>query len=252
MPLTAQKPPPRGHGLVRVADAVRRHVGPHHWQDTPATDYWIVGGSAGESTAASPVSDLTTASDATHIAGLDSWGWQITGLTQTSGQTGDFFSSSDDGVPAISSDGSGDILSSPPVLGGFAGCLAAAQILGYMPTKLVVEAYAAFPTASADEAATYLGLGQETDGSVVSVYSNATVFVLQSAAAAVSTVAVDNAYHLFRLLSDSVSGLASLSVDGVLQANTAALLQDVWPAGLRFAVSTSNRISLAWGHCWYE
>lgn len=231
---------PKGHGLVRVAHNLRHHVPAHLWQSEAGTDYWIVAGNQ----------DMFTASGATNISGLDSYGWVTTSLdAHTNTTTADFMSSADDTPPHILANASGDALSSPFIFGNYSHALLAGQILGHLPTKLTAEFYAAFTVASADETGTYMGF--HSSGKSMSIYSDATNFLLSSSGTEDAGIAVDNAYHQWRIVVDSSTSLCEWFVDGTSQGSI-AVEADAWPMAFECVASTTNRFALSWAHIWYE
>lgn len=231
--------PPKGHGIVRVARNLRHHVPAHFWGTQPGTDWWY---SAGNLDA-----PVTGAADV--AGGLSGWGWTTTSLVHTNLVTADFWSSSDDTPPHVLANASGDLLASPAIFGSYSQRLLAAQFLGYLPTKLVLEFYGAFTVASADEAATYMGFH---NGSAITaaVYSNATNFLLSNGSTTLTGPAVDNAFHQWRITT-TAGGTHEFWVDGTSY-GTLAITADVWPAALIVAASTTNRFALAWAHIWVE
>lgn len=239
MPLQGELSVPKGHGIVRVSHSLRHHVPAPLWGVQPGTDFWLLAGHA----------DPVTASGATNILGLDSYGWTITSIVDTHTTTGDFFSSADDTPMNWSANAASDVLGSPLVFGNYTHRLAAAQFLGYLPTRFVCEFYGAFLTASADEAATFIGMFNSA--LVGAVYSDATNFRLSNASATDAGAAVDNAYHLWRIVFDSASSLMTWYDNDVSQ-GTVAIKADGWPAGFGFSTSTTNRPALAFAHLWYE
>lgn len=238
--MTTELSRPKGHGLTRVAHNLRHNVGPHDWAGMVGTDYWLFAGSG----------DLTTASGATNLAGLDSYGWTTTSIVYTNAVTGDFFSSSDQTPPNFSANASGDVLSSPAIFGGHAHARAAGQHLGYMPTRLICEFYGAFITASADESATNMGL-HNGSALVASIYSDATVFRLSNGSTTDAGATVDNSYHQWKIVMDSTTSLMEWFIDGTSQ-GTLAITQDVYPVAFVTTASTTNRWALVWAHIYYD
>lgn len=231
--------PPKGHGIVRVGHDLRHNVPPSQWAEMPGTDYWLFAGSG----------DLTTASGATNLAGLDSYGWTTTSVVFTNTVTGDFLSSTDHTPPNFSANAGSDVISSPAIFGSYSHALAAGQHLGYMPTKLGVEFYGAFLTASADESATNIGL-HNGSALVASVYSDATNFQLSNGVTTDAGAAIDNSYHQFRILMTQGSTM-QWWIDGTSQ-GTLAITQDVYPVAFVATASTTNRWAVSWVHVWYE
>ncbi len=238
--MTTELAPPKGHGLVRVGHQLRIDVPAHLWQSMPGTDFWIVAGSG----------DLVTASAATNISGLDSYGWTTTSVLYTNTVTGDFMSSADVTPANFGANLAADLLRSPLIFGDYAHRLLVGQKLGYLPTRLMLEFYGAFTTATANESATNMGFH---NGSVIvaAVYSDGTNFQLSNGVTTDAGAAVDNSYHQWRIQVNSADSLISWSIDGTSQ-GTLALTQDVWPTGFGWVASTTNRVALSWGHVFYE
>lgn len=208
----------------------------------PGTDWWLTVGSQ----------DITNASGATNVSGLDSWGWTTTALTTgfTNAVTADFLSSSDDTPPHILTNASGDVLQSPIMFGNYSHQLLVAQFLERLPNRLVVEFYAAFTVASANESATHIGLHNGA-ALVAAVFSDATNFQLSNGVTTDAGALVDNLFHQWRIVVDKATSLIEWFIDGISQ-GTVAITQDVWPAAFRMAASTTNRQGLSWVHIWYE
>jgi hypothetical protein len=239
--MTTELTVPKGHGLVRVAHNLRHRVQAHDWQSTPGTDFWFQAGAQ----------DMFTASGATNTSGLDSFGWTTTSLDAfTNAVTADFMSSADDTPPHILANASGDVLGSPKIFGSYSHALQAGQFLGYMPTRLCIEMYAAFTVATANESATNIGL-HNGSALVASIYSNTDNFVLSNGTATDVGAAVDNAFHQWKIVVDSATSLQEWFIDGTSQ-GTVAIKADVWPVSFICTTSTTNRWGISWAHLWYE
>ena|SRR3990167_505554 len=249
--MTTELSVPKGHGLVRVAHNLRHHVPAHLWQSEAGTDFWLIVRNA----------DPITASGATNLSGLDSFGWTTTTLSLTAGTGGDFLSSATVGTPTgISLGADTDLLQSPFIFGDYSNGLLAGKILGHYPTRLSVEVFAAFPTATANETRTGFGLVEAggtagTDNDAMAwIHDNGTNFVLRSAADSDAGAADlnDGLYRLFKIVvSVGTTDKIEWFIDGTSQGtmdNQAAL----WPCSFGAYASTTNRIALAWAHIWYE
>lgn len=240
--MTTELAPPKGHGLVRVGHNLRIDVPAPLWQSVPGTDYWLVAGSA----------DPVTASGATNLSGLDSFGWTTTTMGFTNTVTADFMSSADDTPPIFQGADAGDILRSPLIFGNYSHRLLVGQKLGYLPTRLMVEFYGAFTTATADESTTHMGLH---NGSAIvgAIYADGTNFQLSNGVTTDAGAVVDNSYHQWRLQANSADSLFTWWIDGTSQ-GTLAITQDVWPAGFQATAvaAGTNRFALSWLHIWYE
>lgn len=232
----------RQHGFykIRAASLMRTDAMPRDWADGVYSDYWLYAGSA----------DPVTASGATNLSGLDSFGWTTTSVVFTNTVTADFLSSADDTPPNYNANASGDLIRSPLVLGDYAHANAVSAKLGFTPTRLIVEFYGALSTRTADESATYIGL-DNASAVVMAVYSDSANFVLNNGSATEVGAAIDSLYHLFRLELDSTTGLCTWFIDGASQ-GTLAIIQDVWPAAFAAVASTTNRWNVNFVHVWYE
>lgn len=221
----------------------RVHVGPRDW-GAPATDFWVIGDHA----------DTVTASGATNLSGLDSFGWTTTSLILTAGVDGDFLSAADDLTTRFGLDGANDVLLSPTIFGSYGHGQMVAEILGYTPTKLVLDMFAAFPTNSANEATTFMGFSQAavTDataaGSGGAVTSDGTNFVLKSDNGSDVGALLDTLFHKFRIVVDATN--TEWFIDGTSQ-GTITTEADIWPLAFKMVAGTTNRLRLGWAHIWY-
>jgi len=240
---------PKGHGLVRVAHNLRHHVPAHRWQSEAGTDFWYVVNHA----------DPLTASGATNLSGLDSFGWTATTLSLSSATGGDFLSSATVGTPTATVFGADtDLLQSPTIFGDYSHGLMAGQILGHYPTRLALEVYAAFTTHSANETRTGFGLTEAggTSGTAADamawIHTDATNFTIRSGADSDAGAADDANYHQFKIVvkvgtTDAIEWFIDGTSQGTMD-NQAAL----WPCSFGAYASTTNRLALAWAHLWYE
>lgn len=250
MALSCELAPPRGHGIVRVAHGLRRHVGPSAWLSEPGTDFWLVGGSG----------DLVAASGATNLTGLDSYGWTTTALSLTAGSAADFLSSSDKGThTGIVIGAASDLLQSPVIFGDYMHGLLAGQILGYYPTVLNLEVYATFTVVATASDTTGFGWVEDAGSGIVGadqlayITSDGTNFLLRSGAASDTSIAVaDTNPHLFRIKLTSAS--AEWFIDDVSQ-GTIALEADEFPVSFgagALATTGANFFRVGWVHAFYE
>ena len=212
--------------------------------------FWLVGGGP----------DVMATGAAAVAGGLSGWGWTTTTLSLTAATGADFLSSADVGTPAsIAFAADTDLLQSPTIFGDYSHGLAAGEILGRYPTKLICEVYAAFPTNSAEETRTGFGLIEAggTAGTDVSamawIHALATTnaFSLRSGAASDNASSLDSAYHQWRIVVNSADSLVEWFIDGTSQ-GTIAVQTDLWPCSFGAYASTTNRVALAWIHLWYE
>lgn len=207
---------------------------PRDWLDSAGYEFWLVAGSG----------DSVTASGATNLSGLDSYGWTTTALDVAIGNSGDFLSSGDTTPVHIPFNASGDNLSSPTIFGDYSHGLVAAAFLGAMPTTLNVEIRAAWPTASANEDATYIGFP-----TAAAIYSNGTTFALSNGTATDGGAALDAAWHTFKISINATN--TEWFIDGSSQ-GTLTTRTDLWPRGVTCTASTTNRVNVAWIRVWYE
>ena len=225
--------------IIQVVPAVTRiHVGALEW-DKAATDFWI-----NANNAIAPVGASTA------VAALAAYGWTATSVLYTNTATGDFGSAADMTPSNYGANANADILVSPRVFGDNPHMTMVSKILGYQPTRLVFEAFAAFTTASANEAATFLGW--DSGALVGGIYSGGTAstFFLSNATPTTDAgAAIDTAYHLWRMEVDATNMVWYM--DGTNQ-GTVVTSTDLWPCSFAWRASTTNRIALAWAHCWYE
>src|SRR3990167_10517709 len=243
--MTTELSLPKGHGSVRVAHNLRHHVPAHLWQSEAGTDFWLIVRNA----------DPITASGATNLSGLDSFGWTTTTLSLTAATGGDFLSSATVGTPAsISLGADTDLLQSPLIFGDYSHGLMAGQILGHYPTRLIIEVYAAFLTHSANETRTGFGLTEAggTSGTandaMAWIHTDGTNFTVRSAADSDAGAADDASFHQFRIVvsfgtTDAVEWFIDGSTQGKMDVQAA-----LWPCSFGGYSSTTNRFSMAWAH----
>lgn len=223
---------------------VRRHVAsPQMWSVEAGTDFWLV----------PSVNGMISAGNAHE---LSDYGWTTTALALTAGSGGDFLASADVGsMNVITFGDASDLLLSPVLFGDYAHGLVAKGFLGYYPTKLCMEAYAAFSTHSADETATGFGFVTATPltdtNHVAFIRTDGANFALRSSGAADAGAADDGNLHLFRIDLSFGTGLAEWFIDGTSQ-GTIAILGDSFPVALGASASTTNRLALGLVHIWYE
>jgi hypothetical protein len=222
---------------------------PRAWAYTNGTDFLLNGGTT---------TALITSGTAGQV--LSEYGWTTTTLAYVAGSGADYASSADPGVaPHLLLADASDLLASPAIFGSYDHMLAASRILGYFPTRLVCEVWAAFTTASADEPSSGFGF-VEDGGSLITaaaadqmavISSNATTFELNSGAASDAGAAVDNAWHRWRIV---LSGsTAEWFMDGTSQ-GTIALQGDEFPVSFEAGIvaAGTNDIALGDVHLWYE
>lgn len=235
---------PTGH---TAQIALRRvHVGPRDWDNGGATDYWL---------SAAGNANQVAAAGATNPGGLPGWFWTCTSIALGATAAGDLNSSGDNEPAVLRTDASGDEIVSPICLGGYDNFQRAASILGYTPTKLVVEFFAAFGVASANETTTFIGLAiwNGTDaaaaGGAGCITSNGTNFHLTSDNGSDAGAAINTAFHKWKIQFDATN--TEWFIDDVSQ-GTITTEGDIYPTSFHMRAATTNRISLAWLHIYYE
>ena len=233
----------------------RVHVGPRDFDNGAATDYWInFSGVAGQVAAAS----------ATNPHGLSGWGFTTTSLVATPGTAGDLNVSSDFTPTHILTDASGDAFVTPRIFGGYDQFQRAADVLGYVPTSLILDVYAAFTVSSANETTSGFGMlaPATTDfaaaGSGGGITSNGTNFLLTSDNGSDAGSAVAATWRKWRIQYGTSAGLTTtewfndIVAPGTLASQgTVTTELDIWPLAFKMIVATTNRIGLSWVHLWY-
>ena len=238
-----------GLGHRDLIDLRRVHVtNPMMWAIEAGTDFWILGAA----------NTLETAGN--HL--LTDGGWTVTATTTADGSGADFMSKADPGTPGtFVMNAAADLIQSPSIFGNYVHAHQASAIVGAkaMPKYLVCDMYASFTTASSDELTSNLGF-VEDGGSIVTsadimaaFYSNSVNWAVQSNAVEdVSAIAVDNAYHWFRILMDLGQSKSFGYVDGTLVSTSGiAITADEFPVAFGVGVGTNNDIQLAQGHVFY-
>ena len=228
----------------------RVHVwDPRDWAIGMGTDFWL---GAAPSTAV-----LAGTAGAGQL--LSEYGWTTTALAHVAGTAADFMSSTDLGIPPyIQFTAAEDLLLSPSIFGDYSHAHQAGQILGYFPTTLNMECYAAFLAEGSDEVSSAFGFVQAgaspitaaAAGQFACVSSNATNFELNSSAAVDAGAVSENAWHRWRITISSAS--SEWFIDGTSQ-GTIALVADVFPLrfGCGIVAAGNNTIALGTVHIWY-
>lgn len=240
-------------GSMGVASR-RRHVGPRDFDNAAATDYWINFTSDANQVAAA---------GATTPYGLSGWGFVTTSLVATAGTAGDFNSSSDHTPSHILTDASADAFVTPRMFGGYDQFQRVSTVLGYVPTKLCYEVYAAFTVASANETASFFGFvaPATTDaaaaggGPCIRSGGTASTFFLTSDNGSDAGANIDTAWHRWRVDCDATNAewFTDIATPGTMASHgTIAIEADIWPLAWKMIVTTTNRIGISWLHIWYE
>ena len=232
--------------MTYIANLRRVHVGPRDWDNGGATDYWL---------SAASLSGQIAAASATNPYGLSGWGWTTTSLLASGTTTGDFNSSGDQDQNHIRLDASADQLLSMDIFGGYSNLQRASKVLGYVPTKLVMEAHAQFNVDSANETTTFIGFATGTDaaaaGGAGAIRSGgvASTYFLTSDLGSDAGAAIDTLFHTWKIQVDATN--TEWFIDGVSQ-GTITTETDIWPQPFNMIAGTTNRIALGWLHIWYE
>jgi hypothetical protein len=212
-----------------------------HWTRTSGTDFWYR-----EQEAGTAADDLIT-----------NYGWTTTALSYSITGGGDLLASADTGSPAITiGETANDLLLSPSIFGDYSASLVAANILGYTPTTLNLECYAAFTIATGAE--TTSGFGFSTGSSltvtnhIAFIHSDGTNFAIRGTPGTggfIDTGAlVSTTYHLWKIVA-TAGGTVEWFMDGTSN-GTITLVTDLYPTAFSMSVAT-NDIGLAWAHVWY-
>jgi hypothetical protein len=241
----------------------RVHVNAERWKDTLGTDYWF-----------SPSLIMATAT-----AGLNTvtavGGWTLEAEHGVLGSAGDFLggtlTAGVPGVPGVPTHAAllltGDIIVSPVIFGGYAHAMAASQMVGksVRPRKFVVDTFAAFTTASADEPTSGFGMFEDATTTTTAtealqlafISSNSANFELNTNASTTLTdvgAAVDNLYHIFRqeFLYDTAGVVrCNWYIDGVYQGYIVPTQAEApWAWGAH--TLTANVVKIAWAHLFYD
>ena len=232
----------------------RVHVGPRDWDNAAATDYWINFNDAANQTAAA---------GATNPAGLSGWLHTTTSLVPTAGTAGDLNSSTDFTPTHSLQNAAADLFRSPRIFGGYDQFQRVADVLKYVPTLLVMDAYAAFTVASANETTTGFGLvaTATTDfaaagsGGCIRSGGTASTFFLTSDAGSDAGSNFDTAWHKWRVEwgSTNTEWFDDIDVPGTLASRgTITTEADIWPLGFLSIAGATNRVGLSWVHIYYR
>ena len=229
-----------GNGAANRISADRASL----WTRMSATDFWYREQAAG------------TAADEL----ITDYGWTTTALSYTVGSAADLLTSADVGTPTSTDFGAAsDLLLSPSIFGDYAHSQIAANILGYTPTTLNLECYAALTANAAAETATGFGFstgsGITATNHVAFIHSNGTLFAIRgtdgTGALTDTGAAKDTAFHLWKIVL-TAGGSAQWFMDGTSQ-GTITLKADMFPTAFSAGIvaAGSNTVSLSWAHIWY-
>ena len=230
-------------------DSRRVHVNrPQDWGSSAGTDFWAVFG------------DLTLVpADPTDLV---NFGWLEAGTwVHLAGTGADLLSGPGAGAGTTGGahiDTAGDAITSPFIFGDWVHQQMAAGILGYEPTKLVMECIARFNADGGDDEDTgwgFIEAGAATPavkaGLMAFITSDGTNFSLESGAAADAGSADNQDEHLWRI--EFTSAAIEWFIDGTSQ-GTLALQADLFPIAWAASVGgggTGDPV-ISWVHIWYE
>ena len=213
---------------------------PMWWADSPGWSFWFVPGHA----------DPITVAGATNLDGLSGFGWVATSLAVTEGSGADFLSSADLDPTRIITNGASDLLASPRIFGSYDHGLQAAEFLGYEPTKLILDLYGRFATASANETTSFMGMAgpavvdAAAAASGGAFTSNGTNFIWVSDGATDTGALIDTSFHRWKAVY-TFGSTVEWFIDGASQ-GTAAIEADIWPLSFVMFAGTTNRPELVW------
>ena len=230
----------------------RVHVGPHDLDNGAATDYWwnFTG-----------TTNQTAAAAATNPAGLSGWLHTTTSLVQTAGTAGDLDSYADHTPSHILTDAASDAFVTPRIFGGADQFDRVADVLGYRPTILRCDVYAAFTVNTANEATSFFGFCAPavTDitaaGGAAGIHSDGTNFKLSSDNGTDAGAAKDNLWRKWRIdlgPTTTTTWYMDATPSGTLTSQgTITTETDIFPVSWKMIVSTTNRIGISWIHVSY-
>ena len=228
---------------------LRKHaLTPQEWGNGAFTDFWIFG----------TVNGMLTAGNAHE---LSDYGWTTTALSLTAGTGADFGDSADVGTPGgINFDAASDLLESPEMFGDYAHMRMAQSLLGYLPTKLIIECYAAI-TGTTNETATGFGFAEAggspivATGAMAMIIKDGTNFVCRSGADSDVGALIDSNWHVFKIVvtAGATADAIEWFIDGASQ-GTLDRQTDLWPVSFGGGVQSggANGMVLTWAHIYYE
>lgn len=226
----------------------RVHVGPQDFGNGRATDYSVnFNGAANQVAAAS----------ATNPGGMSGWFHTTTSLVATAGTTGDLVASGDFTPSHILTDAASDAFVTPRLFGGYDQFQRVADVLGYLPTKLRLDCYAAFTVASANEATSFFGFcapavtAITAAGGAAGIMSagTASTFFLKGDVGSDAGANIDTAWHRWRIDVDATNTewFSDIATPGTLASHgTMATEADIYPVSFKLIVGTTNRLGLSW------
>jgi hypothetical protein len=230
---------------------------PRDWAYKVGTDYlWL------------PSTNTALITSGTAGEVLSEFGWVTTALSFGAPVGGDFLSSADVGATdaqnAILLGATADIVRSPVIFGDYMHARAVQQILGYFPTKLTLETYAALTVRSANETQTAFGflIGGGTASvaadHTAAITSNGTNVLLRSEPAGGAltdnggTIGVVGAgYHMWKITLDATN--IEWFMDGTSQGTISmSTVTEEFPVSFFGHALTTNRINIGFIHIYYS
>ena len=246
MPIYVDGVDQRAISTVNLTLLRRKHVlRPQDWGQSAGTDFW---GFLGDD-------------DILGVAGrpgLADFGWTTTALAVSQGGAtdADFLTAADESANlGIQFNASGDLLQSPIIFGNYGHARMVQGLLGSLPTKLVLEAYAKLYVDSANETTSGFGFIEDAGSPAVAadqlayIYSDSANYKIRNGAGANDVgAAIDADWHLWRI-EVTATGIEWF-IDGTSQ-GTIALETDEFPVSFGAHTFTTNRLMFAWVHVYY-
>jgi hypothetical protein len=223
------------------------HIPPERWGRDVGTKYFAV------------FNDADMLSTGAGLTGLTDAGWTNSGAAiAAQGAAGDFLASADvDPAGILDLVDAADFISSPQVFGDYAHARAVQEIIGAVPTTMILRVYARFETNSADEQGTYFGLSGDSaaangDSQGITIHSDSANFRLRMGSTTTEDAgaAVDTAWHLWQI--DVTANSVEWFIDGASQGTIAEDEDDQWPMCFQAAVATTNDLNIAWVEIEYQ
>lgn len=219
---------------------------PRWWASAWGYEYWTLFGHA----------DWITVMSSSNNGG-SGYGWTMTSLGVTEGSAGDFLSQADHTPTFCLFNAASDALVSPRVFGSYDAGIMAQRFLGYPPTTLTLEFYAAFTTASANETTTFIGMVAPScvdaaaagSGGAIRSGGTASTFFLTSDNGSDAGANIDTGYHLWRIVYGATT--TEWFIDDVSQ-GTITTETDIWPLSFKAFAGTTNRLALVYARVYYS
>ena len=228
-------------------------VGPRDWDNVLATDYGVN---------FLDLSPQVAAASASSPYGLSGWGHVTTALTTTANGTGNFNSSANFDPTFLNMGAAADAFVTPSMFGGYDQFQRVGDVLLYLPTTIVVDVYAQFNTASANETTSFFGLCAPavTDmaaaggGGGIRSGGTASTFFLTSDNGSDAGAAIDTSWHRWRIVygSTNTEWFDDIATPGTLASRGTITTEiNIWPLSFKALVGATNRIRISWFHISY-